>query len=115
MDGHLPDRCKKPVVFVCGSNIDNNLLSRLIEQDMCERGRLLRVNVSLPDRPGMLHQITGIIADQGGNVLQVAHDRFYARLPGYVDITVVVEVRDRAHGAQIVKHLNDAGLPSQAV
>ena len=115
MDGHLPDRCKKPVVFVCGSNIDNNLLSRLIEQDMCERGRLLRVNVSLPDRPGMLHQITGIIADQGGNVLQVAHDRFYARLPGYVDITVVVEVRDRVHGSQIVKHLNDAGLPSQAV
>jgi threonine dehydratase len=115
MDGHLPDRCKKPLVFVCGSNIDMNLLSRLIEQDMCERGRLLRVNVSLPDRPGMLHQITGIIADQGGNVLQVAHDRFYARLPGYVDITVVVEVRDRAHGAQIVQHLNDAGLPSQAV
>jgi threonine dehydratase len=115
MDGHLPDRCKKPVVFVCGSNIDNNLLSRLIEQDMCERGRLLRVNVSLPDRPGMLHQITGIIAEQGGNVLQVAHDRFYARLPGYVDITVVVEVRDRTHGAQIVKHLNEAGLPSQAV
>jgi len=115
MDGHLPDRCKRPVVFVCGSNIDMNLLSRLIEQDMCERGRLLRVNISLPDRPGMLHRITGIIAEQGGNVLQVAHDRFYARLPGHVDITVIVEVRDRAHGAQIVKHLNEAGLQSQAV
>jgi threonine dehydratase len=115
MDGHLPDRCKKPVVFVCGSNIDMNLLSRLIEQDMGERGRLLRVNVSAPDRPGMLHQISGIIAEQGANVLQVAHDRFYARLPGYVDITCVMEVRDRAHGAQIVKFLNEAGLPTQVV
>ena len=115
MDGHLPDRCKRPVVFVCGSNIDMNLLSRLIEQDMGERGRLLRVNISAPDRPGMLHQISGIIAEQGANVLQVAHDRFYARLPGYVDMTFVMEVRDRAHGAQIVKFLNDAGLPTQVV
>jgi threonine dehydratase len=115
MDGHLPDRCKKPVVFVCGSNIDMNLLSRLIEQDMGERGRLLRVNISLPDKPGMLHQISGIIAAQGANVLQVLHDRFYARLPGYVDMTVVMEVRDRAHGKQVIQHLNDAGLPTQQV
>ena len=113
IDGHLPDRCKRPVVLVCGSNIDMNLLSRLIEQDMGERGRLLRVNISAPDRPGMLHQISGVIAEQGANVLQVAHDRFYARLPGYVDMTFVMEVRDRAHGAQIVKFLNDAGLPTR--
>jgi threonine dehydratase len=92
-----------------------NLLSRLIEQDMGERGRLLRVNISLPDRPGMLHQITGIIAEQGANVLQVAHDRFYARLPGYVDITVVMEVRDRAHGRYVIQRLNDAGLATQVV
>lgn len=115
VEGHLPDRCQKPVLFICGSNIDMNLLSRLIEQDMGERGRLLRVNISLPDRPGMLHSITGIIASQGANVLQVHHDRFYARLPGYVDITVVMEVRNRAHGVQLIQHLNDAGLPTQRV
>lgn len=115
VEGHLPDRCQKPVLFICGSNIDMNLLSRLIEQDMGERGRLLRVNISLPDRPGMLHSITGIIASQGANVLQVHHDRFYARLPGYVDITVVMEVRNRAHGVQLIQHLNDAGLPTQKV
>lgn len=115
IEGHLPDRCQKPVLFLCGSNIDMNLLSRLIEQDMGERGRLLRVNISLPDRPGMLNQITGIIASQGANVLQVHHDRFYARLPGYVDITVVMEVRNRTHGAQVIDHLNGAGLPTQRV
>lgn len=115
MEGHLPDRCEKPALFVCGSNIDMNLLSRLIEQDMAERGRLLRISISLPDRPGLLHQISGIIAEQGANVLQVYHDRFYARMPGYVDMTVVMEVRDRAHGAQVIQHLNDAGLVTQAV
>jgi threonine dehydratase len=115
IEGQLPDRCQKPVLFLCGSNIDMNLLSRLIEQDMGERGRLLRINISLPDRPGMLNQITGIIASLGANVLQVHHDRFYARLPGYVDITVVMEVRNRTHGAQVIDHLNGAGLPTQRV
>jgi ribulose-5-phosphate 4-epimerase/fuculose-1-phosphate aldolase len=61
----------------------------------------------------MLHSVAGIIAAQGANVLQVLHDRFYARLPGHVDITVVMEVRDRAHGLEIVTELGRAGLPTQ--
>jgi threonine dehydratase len=112
LDGYLPEQYKRPVVMICGSNIDMNLLSRLIEHDMAERGRMLRVNISLPDRPGMLHTISGIIAAEGANVLQVHHDRFYAQVPGHVDITVVMEVRDRAHGGEIVAELQRAGLPT---
>lgn len=113
IEGHLPARYQKPVVMVCGSNIDTNLLTRLIEHDMAERGRLLRVRVMLPDKPGMLHTITGIIAGQGANVLQVMHDRFYARLPGHVEITVMLEVRDRAHADEVVNQLVVAGLPTE--
>jgi threonine dehydratase len=113
IEGHLPEQYRKPVVMVCGSNIDTNLLTRLIEHDMAERGRLLRVRVMLPDKPGMLHTLTGIIAGQGANVLQVMHDRFYARLPGHVEITVMLEVRDRTHADEIVNHLVVAGLPTE--
>jgi ACT domain-containing protein len=60
----------------------------------------------------MLNTISGIIAQEGANVLQVSHDRFYAQIPGHVDITVVMEVRDRAHGASIIKSLQAAGLPT---
>jgi threonine dehydratase len=111
-EGLLPPKYVKPVVMICGSNIDMNLLSRLIEQDMAERGRLLKVSIALPDRPGALHLISGIIADKGANVLQVFHDRFYARLPGHVDITVVMEVRDRAHASEIIAALIAEGLPT---
>lgn len=111
-NGLLPPKYIKPVVMICGSNIDMNLLSRLIEQDMAERGRLLKVSIALPDRPGALHLISGIIADKGANVLQVFHDRFYARLPGHVDITVVMEVRDRAHASEIIAGLIAEGLPT---
>lgn len=113
IEGHLPAKYQKPVVFICGSNIDTNILSRLIEHDMAERGRLLRVRVTLPDRPGMLHQISKIIADQRANILQVMHDRFYARIPGHVDITVMMEVRDSAHAQHVVDELIAAGLPTE--
>ena len=99
--------------MVCGSNVDTNPLTRLIENDMAERGRLLRVRVMLPDKPGVLRTITGIIADQGANVLQVMHDRFYARLPGHVEITVMMEVRDRGHADEVVNRLVVAGLPTE--
>lgn len=113
MEGHLPNAYRKPAIFVCGSNIDLNLLSRLIEHDMAERGRLLRVRVTLPDQPGMLHTATGIIASQGANVLHVTHDRSYARIPGHVEITFLLEVRDYQHGELIVKSLRDQAMPTE--
>ena len=115
IEGHLPPQYKKPVVYVCGSNIDTNLLSRLIERDIAERGRTLRVRISLPDQPGMLHKISGIIATQGANVLHVYHNRSYTKIPGYVDITVAAEVRSREHGQDVVRQLMESGLPTEVL
>jgi ACT domain-containing protein len=61
----------------------------------------------------MLNTITALIASKGANILQVLHDRFYARIPGYVDITVVMEVRDREHAEEIMGDLTNAGMPTQ--
>ncbi len=115
LGGLLPEQCKKTVVMICGSNIDTNLLSRLIEHDMAEKGRLLRATITLPDRPGMLHTISGIIAKEGANILQVTHDRSYAKIPGHVEITVLMEVRDRAHAEEVIGSLVRAGLPTAEV
>jgi threonine dehydratase len=115
VEGLLPKRFKRPVIMMCGSNIDTNLLSRLIEHSMAERGRLLRVRVTLPDRPGMLHQISGVIAQKGANVLQVLHDRSYAKAPGHVDITVMMEVRNRDHAKEVVDKLVGDGLPTEVI
>lgn len=115
IEGHLPAQYTNPLIFLCGSNIDSNLLSRLIEHDMAERGRLLRVRVALPDRPGMLHQITGVIATQGANILQVTHDRSYAKLPGHVDITIVMEVRGPEHAQEVADNLVAQGLAPERI
>lgn len=106
----LPRRCKRTVLIVSGSNIDVTLLSRLIEREMGVRERLLKVRLSVPDRPGSLNMLTSCIAKRTANILEVFHDRSFAKIPGNVAITVVLEVRDAAHRAVILDDLTSLGV-----
>jgi threonine dehydratase len=66
---------KKIVLVVCGGNIDVNLLERIIDRGLIESHRKVRISIPIADRPGILHQLTGVIKAQGANILQVVHDR----------------------------------------
>jgi len=66
---------KKIVLVICGGNIDVNLLERIIDRGLIESNRKVRISIPIQDRPGILHQLTGVIKEQGANILQVVHDR----------------------------------------
>ncbi len=107
---HLPPKCRRTVLLACGSNIDINVLSRLLERDMGERGRLLRMQLSVPDRPGSLAFATAIFAREAANILEVIHDRSFSRIPGNVDITFELEVRNEDHKTRILEALREAHI-----
>jgi len=73
----LPLVGKKVVVLVCGGNIDVTLLSRIIERGLVKDGRLVRLRVHLPDYPGALNRLTGILAQHRANIVETAYDRAY--------------------------------------
>src|SRR6202042_3689601 len=64
-------------VLVCGGNIDVTLLSKIIERGLVKGGRWIRIRIHLTDRPGSLHNLTRIIADQRANIVQTSYDRAY--------------------------------------
>lgn len=66
---------KKVILVICGGNIDVNLLERIIDRGLLESKRKIRISIPISDRPGVLHQLTGIIKNVGANILQVVHDR----------------------------------------
>jgi threonine dehydratase len=109
MANKIPEKYRKIVVVISGGNIDMNLISSVIQRDLVERGRILRFSINVPDRPGLLNKVTSVIAKRSGNVLDVAHDRFPCN-PGAVEIAFVVEVRDRNHGEEITKELEEQGI-----
>src|SRR5437016_6987273 len=73
----LPLTGKKVAVLVCGGNIDVTLLSRIIERGLVKDGRLVRLRVHLPDYPGALHRLTGILAQHRANIVETSYDRAY--------------------------------------
>jgi len=103
-------RGKRVVLVVSGGNIDVNVLSRIIERGLVKTGRLIRVRVTLTDRPGSLAAITHHLAKLGANVLHVFHDRAFT--PVRLDETSVdfaLETRGIEHAREVVRGLHTAG------
>lgn len=66
---------KKVVCVVSGGNIDVTILSRVIKRGLLKTGRTYSLVIELMDKPGQLKDVSAIIADLGGNVISVHHER----------------------------------------
>ncbi len=74
-------RGKRVVVLVTGGNIDINLLDRIIGHGLAKAGRLVRLSISLHDRPGELQKLLVLISETGANVRTIEHDRTRRDIP----------------------------------
>jgi threonine dehydratase len=91
---------------VCGGNIDARALSNVLLRQLLRDGRLLRLHFDIPDRPGMLADISTRISALGGNVIEVQHQQLFgAPTVQSTELYLMVEVRDAATGNAIVAAL----------
>jgi len=100
----------RTVLVVSGGNIDVNVLSRIIDRGLVKTGRLIRIRVTLSDRPGSLARITRHLAELEANVLDVRHDRAFSH--ARLDETTVdfaLETRGPDNAADVVRGLEAAG------
>jgi threonine dehydratase len=109
-------RDKKVAVIVSGGNIDVLMISHIIERGMVKDGRLVRVRVELPDHPGGLEKLAGLIAGLRANIVQATHDRaYYGVALGNTIIDLTIETRGPEHVEQILQRLADAGYSFERV
>jgi threonine dehydratase len=102
-------RGKKIGVPITGGNIDARILSDVLLRTLLRDGRLLRLHLQIPDRPGVLADIAGKIGDRGGNIIEVSHQRLHAvSSVQAAELEVMVEARDPAHAASITETLEAA-------
>jgi threonine dehydratase len=104
-------RDRKVGLVLSGGNIDLRLLASAMLRSLARTGRLTTLSVALPDRPGSLHALTGVLAAHGANVVELTHDRLGSatRLRSAV-VDVLVETADRAHSDEVVEGLRAAGF-----
>ena len=100
---------KRVGIPVCGGNIDARILSNVLLRNLLRDGRLLRLHMQIPDRPGVLADIAGKIGSSGGNIIEVSHQRLFAAASVQAaELEVMVEARDPAHAEEIVQALETA-------
>ena len=111
MFNKVPIKGKKTVCLLSGGNIDVTILSRVIKRGLLMSGRSCSMNIELIDKPGQLMDVSRIIAELGGNVTSIHHER--ANEGSAVNgcyLRIVLETRNYDHIEQIRQALTDAGF-----
>ncbi|HTZ74121.1 MAG TPA: threonine ammonia-lyase [Candidatus Aquilonibacter sp.] len=112
----ITPRAKSIAVVVSGGNIDVTLLSRIIERGLVKDGRLIRLRVNLPDYPGALYRLSGLIAEHRANIIATSHDRaYYGVNLGETAIDFTLETRGESHAAELIAALDAAGYVHERI
>jgi len=103
-------RGKKVGLILCGGNIDPRILASIMVRELERESRIVSFRLTIPDRPGVLGQISTRLGELGANILEVDHRRLFLDVPAKgAKLDVTVETRDAAHAEEILAVLTDEG------
>lgn len=100
-----------PVCAVlAGGNVDATTLNSVIRHGLTSSGRHLVISLLIPDRPGQLARVVGLIADHKANILAIEHHREGRRLGVLeTEAELTLETRGEEHSQLVIRGLAEAG------
>jgi threonine dehydratase len=94
-------------LILSGGNIDLMVLSSIIQRGLARSGRLVRLIVEIPDIPGALADVTGLLGDENANIVEVRHQRAFRNLSlRSAEVEFIIHTRGRDHVRGVVEALN---------
>ncbi len=112
----LDCRDKKIACVLSGGNMDIITMSSVVQQGLIMRDRIFTVSVLLPDKPGELSRVSGIIAEVKGNVIKLEHNQFVSiNRNAAVELRITLEAFGTEHKEQIMGALNENGYKPRIV
>ena len=107
---HLEVKDKKVVAILSGGNMDIITMSSVVQQGLIFRDRIFTVSVLLPDKPGELYKISGIVAELNGNVVKLEHNQVVStNRNAAVELRITMEAFGTEHKTQIIDALEREG------
>lgn len=105
-------RGRKVVLVLCGGNIDTRLLASVLTRSLVREKRITSIRIIGNDQPGLLAKVSTVIGDNGGNIIEVFHNRMALDVPAKgAEFDITIETRDARHTQEIIDALNEAGFP----
>lgn len=113
---HLDVKGKKVVSILSGGNMDIITMSSVVQHGLIARGRVFTVSVLLPDKPGELARVAGVIAEQKGNVIKLEHNQFVSiNRNAAVELKITMEAFGEEHKLQVIEGLKAAGYDAKLI
>ena len=101
-------------VVLTGCNVDPRLMALVIMRGLVRSGRLTRLQIQIPDQPGVLGQVTTIVGKAGANIVEIVHDRMFLDVPARsAELEVVMETFDHDHVQRVIDALGAEGFAAQ--
>jgi len=113
---HLNVKDKKVVSILSGGNMDVITMSSVVQQGLIMRDRIFTVSVLLPDKPGELCRVSGVIAGIDGNVIKLEHNQFVSiNRNAAVELRITMEAFGTEHKDRIMKALEQEGYQPRLI
>ena len=107
---HLKCKKKKVVSIMSGGNMDVITIASVVQHGLIQRGRVFTVSLKLPDRPGELEKVAGILANMQGNVIRLEHNQFVSiNRNDAVELRITLEAFGTEHKKEIIANLEKNG------
>lgn len=107
---------KRVVSILSGGNMDVITMSTVVQQGLIFRDRIFTVSVLLPDKPGELSKVSGVVAAANGNVIKLEHNQFVStNRNAAVELRITLEAFGTEHKMQIIDSLEKKGYQPKLV
>lgn len=107
---HIDCKGKKVVSVLSGGNMDVITMSSVVQQGLILRDRIFTISVLLPDKPGELYRVAGVIAQANGNVIRLEHNQFVTiNRNAAVELRITLEAFGTEHKNSIIHKLEENG------
>lgn len=107
---------KRVVSILSGGNMDVITMSSVVQQGLIFRDRIFTVSVLLPDKPGELCRVSGVVARENGNVIKLEHNQFVStNRNAAVELRITLEAFGTEHKQQIMDALEKEGYMPKLV
>jgi threonine dehydratase len=108
---HDLKRDERAISILSGGNVDMYLLGQIVAKGLMQMGRMLRLFIQLPDKPGALKTVVDRIADLSVNIVEVNHDRLSANIAaGSAGVYLSLELEDEKHAKKLMSFLTKEGI-----
>jgi threonine dehydratase len=113
---YVGSRKDKVVTILSGGNVDMYLLGQIVAKGLMQMGRLLKIFILLPDKPGALKSVVDGIAELSVNIVEVELVRLSAHIPaGTAGVYLSLELENEKHARRLIEFLKQKGIEFKVV